>query len=46
VLDEAIEAGTLFGLRHDGLWLDVGTPERLGAARRLMTAREARRRRT
>jgi MurNAc alpha-1-phosphate uridylyltransferase len=46
VLDAAIEAGTLFGLRHDGLWLDVGTPERLGAARRLMTAREARRRRT
>lgn len=29
--DRAIEAGRLFGLRHDGWWLHVGTPE----ARRL-----------
>jgi MurNAc alpha-1-phosphate uridylyltransferase len=41
VLDEAIGAGTLFGLRHDGLWLDVGTPERLETARTVMTALEA-----
>jgi NDP-sugar pyrophosphorylase family protein len=25
----------LFGERHDGLWLDVGTPERLAQARDL-----------
>jgi NDP-sugar pyrophosphorylase family protein len=31
----------LFGLRHDGLWLDVGTPERLETARTVMTALEA-----
>lgn len=35
VLDEAIAAHALFGVRHDGLWLDVGTPERLEAARAL-----------
>jgi MurNAc alpha-1-phosphate uridylyltransferase len=33
VLDGAIERGTLFGQRYDGLWLDVGTPERLARAR-------------
>jgi MurNAc alpha-1-phosphate uridylyltransferase len=32
VLDDAIGAGRLFGLLHRGLWLDVGTPERLTAA--------------
>lgn len=36
VLDAAIDAGALFGLRHDGLWLDVGTPERLATARALL----------
>lgn len=36
VLDTEIAAGRLFGLRHDGLWLDVGTPERLEAARRAL----------
>lgn len=36
VLDAAIAAGSLFGLRHDGLWLDVGTPERLDVARALL----------
>jgi MurNAc alpha-1-phosphate uridylyltransferase len=33
VLDAAIARGVLHGLRYDGLWLDVGTPERLAAAR-------------
>ena len=30
--DEALEAGRLFGMRMDGLWLHVGTPEAIGAA--------------
>jgi MurNAc alpha-1-phosphate uridylyltransferase len=35
-LQRAREAGRLTGQRHDGYWLDVGTPERLEAlARRL-----------
>ncbi len=34
VLDAAIERGALHGRRYDGTWLDVGTPERLEAARR------------
>lgn len=34
ILDAAITAGRLQGLRHDGLWLDIGTPERLEEARR------------
>lgn len=29
LLDAAIAAGTLAGERHDGRWVDVGTPERL-----------------
>lgn len=33
VLDAAIAAGHVYGRRYDGLWLDVGTPERLDAAR-------------
>lgn len=35
VLDAAIARGALRGLIHHGVWLDVGTPERLAAARRL-----------
>src|SRR5690606_33749037 len=35
VLDAAIERRRLKGLRYDGRWLDVGTPERLAAARAL-----------
>lgn len=35
VLDAAIARGALRGLCHDGLWLDVGTPERLEQARRI-----------
>lgn len=33
VLDAAIAAGELYGRRYDGTWIDVGTPERLEAAR-------------
>ena len=32
VFDQALEAGRLFGMRMDGLWLHVGTPEAIGAA--------------
>ena len=32
VLDQAIAADQVGGERHDGLWLDIGTPERLQAA--------------
>ena len=31
-LFEAAEKGRLFGLRLDGLWLHVGTPEAIGEA--------------
>jgi MurNAc alpha-1-phosphate uridylyltransferase len=33
ILDAAIERGELYGLRHEGLWIDVGTPDRLATAR-------------
>ena len=33
VLDAAIARGELHGVYFDGLWIDVGTPERLEAAR-------------
>lgn len=32
LFDKAIEAGRLFGVRMDGLWLHVGTPEAIGEA--------------
>jgi len=32
--DRAIEAERLYGIVHDGDWIDAGTPERLAAARR------------
>lgn len=32
LFDEALEAGRLFGMRMDGLWLHVGTPEAIGEA--------------
>lgn len=32
LFDKAIETGRLKGLRHDGLWMDVGTPEAINAA--------------
>jgi MurNAc alpha-1-phosphate uridylyltransferase len=34
VLDAAIARGALRGQLYDGVWIDVGTPERLEAARR------------
>jgi MurNAc alpha-1-phosphate uridylyltransferase len=34
--DRAIEHGRLFGLRHDGWWLHVGTPEARRAAERVL----------
>jgi NDP-sugar pyrophosphorylase family protein len=33
VFDDAIAAASLSGSIYSGLWLDVGTPERLAAAR-------------
>jgi MurNAc alpha-1-phosphate uridylyltransferase len=38
MLEAAIARGALYGVRHSGLWLDVGTPERLFEARRLVLA--------
>ena len=35
LLDDAIAKRELRGLRYDGLWIDVGTPERLEQARRV-----------
>jgi len=32
LFDRAIEAGRLFGLRMEGVWLHVGTPEAIGEA--------------
>ena len=32
LFDQALEAGRLFGVRMDGLWLHVGTPEAIGEA--------------
>ncbi|MBN2872275.1 MAG: nucleotidyltransferase family protein [Halothiobacillaceae bacterium] len=37
LLREAIDAGQVSGVRHQGDWLDVGTNERLAEARRRMT---------
>ncbi|MCB1384884.1 MAG: nucleotidyltransferase family protein [Nitratireductor sp.] len=34
LFDRAIEAGRLFGMRMDGLWLHVGTPEAIQEAER------------
>ncbi len=32
LFDKALEAGRLFGVRMDGMWLHVGTPEAIGEA--------------
>lgn len=37
IYDRAAEAGRLFGIRHDGDWVDVGHPEGLEAAEKLLT---------
>lgn len=39
-LQKALEAGRLTGQRHDGYWLDVGTPERLADLERHLTVCE------
>jgi MurNAc alpha-1-phosphate uridylyltransferase len=38
VFEPAIAAGQLFGVVHDGFWIDAGTPERLAAARAALTS--------
>jgi MurNAc alpha-1-phosphate uridylyltransferase len=37
--DRAIEAGRAFGLRHDGIWMHVGTPDALAAAEAVISGR-------
>jgi len=39
ILDGAIARGGLRGLKHEGLWIDVGTPERLAEARKRVSRR-------
>ena len=34
--DQAIAAGRLAGLRHDGEWFEVGRPQAIGEAERLL----------
>lgn len=36
LFDRAIEAGRLFGLRHDGFWMHVGTPDAIAEAELIM----------
>ncbi|MDD2408257.1 MAG: nucleotidyltransferase family protein [Tepidiphilus sp.] len=38
LLRAAMRAGKVSGERHDGLWVDVGTPERLESLRRQLSA--------
>lgn len=38
ILDAAIAERSLYGLRYDGLWVDVGTPERLRYAAEALKA--------
>jgi MurNAc alpha-1-phosphate uridylyltransferase len=42
ILDAAIARGELRGLRYEGRWLDVGTPERLERARQMFAATSSR----
>lgn len=37
LLDAAIAAGRLYGLRLDGLWMHVGTPEAIGEAEQMIS---------
>jgi N-acetyl-alpha-D-muramate 1-phosphate uridylyltransferase len=41
LFNRAIEAGRLFGLRLEGIWMHVGTPEAVKAAEEAMTAHVA-----
>ena len=36
--DRAIEAGRLFGVRHEGIWMHVGSPDGLTRAEELLSA--------
>jgi MurNAc alpha-1-phosphate uridylyltransferase len=36
LFDRAIAEGRLFGLRHDGIWMHVGTPEGRAAAEEVL----------
>ena len=38
--NRALEAGRLYGLRHDSLWLHVGTPDAIGAAEAVLTGND------
>ncbi len=40
ILDTAIARGALRGVRFEGLWIDVGTPERLETARAIASKQE------
>jgi N-acetyl-alpha-D-muramate 1-phosphate uridylyltransferase len=37
LFDRAIEAGRLYGLRLDGLWMHVGTPQAIGEAEQMIS---------
>ncbi|PWT77005.1 MAG: mannose-1-phosphate guanylyltransferase, partial [Proteobacteria bacterium] len=37
LLRKAMRAGAVSGERYDGLWLDIGTPERLDELNRRLT---------
>jgi N-acetyl-alpha-D-muramate 1-phosphate uridylyltransferase len=39
--DHAIEAGRLYGIRQDGLWMHIGSPEALTQAERLLSHGES-----
>ena len=41
IFDKAAEAGRLFGLRLEGVWMHVGTPEAVAAAERAILASAA-----
>jgi MurNAc alpha-1-phosphate uridylyltransferase len=41
LFDRAIEAGRLFGLRLEGLWMHVGTPDAVKAAEAALVASAA-----
>ena len=40
IWDRSIEAERLYGLRHDGIWMHVGTPSSLAEAEAAMTGRQ------
>jgi len=41
LLRAAMQRGAVTGERYDGLWIDVGTPQRLAALNRLLAARRS-----